>query len=292
MKKWTILLLIFCLLAGCSAAPADRAPEQEAPPPAAAEPVPEAPCTYVLEMIDQEDSAADEDGAPLASYRARLPHLTARRGGGAAIETAETEAEARALAAAETFNAAFAPWTGEEPLKELAETAREERAWRQEAGLEWDTGLFTELDCQVYQTDRLVSVAGDHYSYTGGAHPNTVLTAWNFDLETGEFFAPEQLAEDGEAFSRAVREEIVRQLRQRAEENGLAAEEMFWSNYEEIAAGWSSYAISFDETGMTAAFSPYELAAYAAGPQSFQLPYDLLAPYLSAYGRGVLGLAE
>ena len=38
------------------------------------------------------------------------------------------------------------------------------------------------------------------------------------------------------------------------------------------------------------AFSPYELAAYAAGPQGFRLSYDLLAPYLSDYGRAMLEL--
>ena len=143
---------------------------------------------------------------------------------------------------------------------------------------------------ETYQTDRLVSVAGEYYSYTGGAHPNTVLMAWNFDLKTGAFFVPEQLAGDGEAFSQAVSAEIVRQIGETAAEYDLAAEEVFWENYEEIAAGWSSYAVSFDETGMTVGFSPYELAAYAAGSQVFRLPYDLLAPHLGDYGRAVLGL--
>ena len=84
--------------------------------------------------------------------------------------------------------------------------------------------------------------------------------------------------------------EIVRQIGETAAEYDLAAEEVFWENYEEIAAGWSSYAVSFDETGMTVGFSPYELAAYAAGSQVFRLPYDLLAPHLGDYGRAVLGL--
>ena len=291
MRKWTIVLLICCLLAGCTAAPADREPVQNALPPAA-EPVPEAACTYTVEMKDREDNAVDEDGALLAVYRVHMPVLAARRTDGSTIETAEAEAESRALMTVETFNAEFASWTGREPLEELTEMAQFERAWRQEAQIEWVSELFMDLDCRVYQRERLVSVAGNYYSYTGGAHPNTVLMAWNFDLETGEFFAPEQLAEDGGAFSQAVQAEIVRQIHERAEENGMAAEEMFWSDYEEIAAGWSGYAVSFDEAGMTAGFSPYELAAYAAGPQTFLLPYDLLSPYLSDYGRAVLGLAR
>ena len=290
MKKWNVLMLALCLLAGCAAPEANVPAGRNAPPLAAAEPTQEEPCYYTVDMVTWEDGVRDEDGTPLARYSCRLPELTVRRANGTAVLEPGTEAEERALAAADTFNSQFAAWTSEEHLQELAEMARSERAWRQEAQIEWDSGFFTELDCQVYETDRLVSIARNYYSYTGGAHPNTILTAWNFDLETGEFFAPEQLAEDGEAFSQAVRDEIVRQIRERAEESGLAAEEMFWSNYEEIAGWWSSYAVSFDETGMTVAYSPYELAAYAAGPQSFRLPYDLLASYLSDYGRGVLGL--
>lgn len=289
MKKWFLLILLCALLSGCSAPPADREPPQDTPPPAV-EPVPEELCTFTVELEDWESSAEDEDGTLLAACRVRLPVLIPRRSGGAAIETAETEAETRALAAAEVFNGEFAFWSGEELLEELTETARAERAWRQEAEIEWGSELFMELECRVYRTDRLVSVTGDHYSYTGGAHPNTVLMAWNFDLESGDFFAPEQLAEDGETFSRAVREEIIRQLPAAAEAQDLTAEEMFWSNCEETIAGWSSYAVSFDETGMTVGFSPYELAAYAAGTQVFHLSYDLLLPYLSDYGRAVLGL--
>ena len=48
--------------------------------------------------------------------------------------------------------------------------------------------------------------------------------------------------------------------------------------------------MSFDEEGMEVIFSPYELAPYAAGPQSFRLSYDWLEPHLSAHGRVLLGL--
>lgn len=292
MRRWMIPLLAACLLTGCAAAPADPAETENSPPPASAEPAPEAPCYHTVDMVTWEDSAQDGDGTVLAKYCFRMPELTARRADGTAVQEAGTEAEERALASAETFNGQFVPWIGGEKFQELTEMAREERAWRQEVQLEWTSEFFAELDCQVYQTERMVSVAGNYYSYTGGAHPNTVLMAWNFDLGTGAFFEPEQLAEDGGAFSQAVSEEIVRQIRLRAEESGMAAEEMFWSNYEEIAAGWSSYAVFFGESGMTVAFSPYELAAYAAGPQVFCLDNGFLADWLSAYGREVLGLAE
>ena len=83
----------------------------------------------------------------------------------------------------------------------------------------------------------------------------------------------------------AVRAELLRQSQETAADNDMAPEEYFWSNYEEILAGWSSYAVSFDETGMTVGFSPYELAAYAAGPQIYHLPYETFAGYLSIQPR-------
>lgn len=293
MRKGCMFLLILCLLTACAAVPTgDSAAEENTPPPSAAEPTAEGPCYCTVDMVTWEDSAQDGDGTVLAKYRFCLPELTARRPDGTAIREAGTEEEERILTAAEIFNGQFAPWTQGTEFQELTEMAREERAWREEAQIDWVSEFSMELDCQVYQTDRLVSVAGNYYSYTGGAHPNTVLMAWNFDLENGEFFAPELLAEDGKAFSLAVQEEIVCQLRLAAESNGMAAEEMFWANYEEIAAGWSSYAVSFDESGMTVAFSPYELAAYAAGPQEFHLDNAFLTLWLSDYGRAVLGLAE
>ena len=66
---------------------------------------------------------------------------------------------------------------------------------------------------------------------------------------------------------------------------------IFWSDYKEILAEWPGYAVSFDETGMTVAFSPYELAAYALGAQEFRIPYDLLMPYLDDAALETLGMA-
>ena len=76
----------------------------------------------------------------------------------------------------------------------------------------------------------------------------------------------------------------------RARENGLAPRKFFWEDYEDTLDNWSSYAVSFDEAGMSVMFSPYELAAYAAGPQVFRIPYEDLAPCLGSRGRTLLGL--
>ena len=171
------------------------------------------------------------------------------------------------------------------------EAAAEHLAQCREWKLEWVGPYTLDLDCTIYQTEQMVSVSGVYYSFTGGAHPNTYLLGWSFDLDTGEFFDAKALS-DGTALQDHVTEELTRQARCRASEEDMVPEEMFWEDYESIIADWSSYAVSFDESGMTVAFSPYELAAYAAGAQEFTLTYEELAPHLNQRGQQVLGLAE
>lgn len=285
-----IAVLMSLLLTACSAA--TMADVKSAPPPGempmAEEPVQEK-VRYTVETQVWEDSAQAEDGTLLASCRFILPVLTACREDGTAIDEPRTEQEEQAVAVAGTFNDKFARWVAAEEFQALADGAAEDLSWRRTAGYEWTGGYAVELECTVYQTDRMVSVSGLYYSNTGGAHPNTYLMGWNFDLESGDFFGPELLSE-GNALQETVSAELVRRAQARAAESDLAPEEYFWSDYETILADWSSYAVSFDETGMRVAFSPYELAAYAAGVQEFQLSYEWLKPYLSEHGREVLGL--
>ena len=152
-----------------------------------------------------------------------------------------------------------------------------------------DRGYETELNTTFYETDGFVSVRGMYYSFTGGAHPNTMYTAWNFDLESGSFVEPGFLAADAQVFQEAVTEEIIRRADAIAAENSQEPGVYFWEDYRDIAAKWADYAVSFDDEGMTVTFSPYEIACYAAGTQEFRLDRDFLDQYLSAEGLRLLG---
>lgn len=248
--------------------------------------------TYTAQTKTYADTVLDEDGVPLASYSYDMPVLTAVRQDGTAIEEAANEAEEKALAAVDTFNGRFEAWMEEARLEDLAGYAAEDRQWRTENGQTWNEAtVYTEnLTCTIYQTEHLVSVSASYDSYTGGAHSNQMLLAWNFDLGTGDFFSAEALAADSQEFSQMVSGEIVRQAGERAAEQSMDPSEMFWTDYQDIAADWSSYAVSFSEDGMTVGYSPYEIACYAAGPQKFHLDYDQLLPYLSDHGKSVLEL--
>lgn len=281
------LILTACAKVSVTDVKNDPAPEPPAPP---VQTVP-APVHFTVETGVWEDAAQAEDGMPLAEYSFTLPVLSVCREDGTEVVEPETETERKALETAAIFNEKFGKWAAAEEFGEIVEGAAEHLEQCREWELDWVGPYTLDLDCTVYQTEQIVSVSGTYYSYTGGAHPNTYLLGWNFDLDTGEFFDAKALS-DGTALQEHVTETLICQARCRASEQDMTPGEMFWEDYEDIIADWSSYAVSFDEAGMTVAFSPYELAAYAAGAQVFTLSYQELAPHLNQRGQQVLGLTE
>ncbi|MBQ2996103.1 MAG: DUF3298 domain-containing protein [Oscillibacter sp.] len=302
MKKYSSLLLcaVVCLLTACGAKEGvpsaasvpspDISVEVETPPAQPPEII-----LYTVGMNSSGETVYAEDGTVLLTSSFRYPTLSVHRGNGMIITEGETEKEAAALAAAEVFNGYFSSWGSNDRaegdiMAADKELAMEDYAWRKSEGIAWNGSYAMELDCTAYQTRRMISVTGLSYSYTGGAHPNSVNMAWNFDLESGEFFGPELLG--GTELQTAVAEELKRQSAERAKEFGAAPEEVYWADYEAILDDWQSSAVSFGPQGMTVAYSPYELAAYAFGAQVYEISYEFLRPYLSLQGLELLGLAE
>ncbi len=294
-RKFVLLLMTAGILAGCSTAPvADKANVHVPMDPVVAQvhTVPASTIHYQVELVSFERSAAADDGQLLATYQARVPVMTAVREDGTPIDNPMNSQEKKAVETAETFNGQFGVWTSEDSVQELADSAREELKLRRENGLLPMESYNMNLSCTVYQTDHLVSVAGLCYSYTGGAHPNTWQLGWNFDLKHGTFLDGEAISADTSGFREAVAAELLWQARERAEENNMKPEEMYWPEYETILTDWVNFTVYFDSSGMTVAFSPYELASYAIGAQEFHLSYDWLRPLLDQESRDVLELTS
>lgn len=280
MSTMIALFLVFAALVGCAGETSVNVKNAPPPPPPAV--------AFLAETERYEETVRDEDGTELAVCSYDLPVLRVLTVEGNPVETAATEEQSRALAAAETFNARFDQWKSNP--KTLAESAKEDRAFRNESGLE-SVAYTDDLRCAVYQTERLISVSGTYSTYTGGAHPNHILMSWNFDLETGEFFEPEILDEGGD-LREYVHQALMKEARETAAGADMAPRDLYWEDYADTLSEWLSYAVSFDAEGMTVGFSPYELAAYAAGPQVFHLGYDQLLPHLGQHGRALLGLEK
>lgn len=161
MGTMIALLLVLSALAGCAGN--SMMDVKSAPPPE------EIPLAYTVELTRCEEKLTGEAGELLAECSYEVPVLRVQRADGTELAEASTPQEERALAAAETFNARFAPWKANPQT--LAKSAKEDRAFRNESGLEPMT-YTDDLWCAVYQTETLVSVSGTYSTYTGGAHPN------------------------------------------------------------------------------------------------------------------------
>lgn len=310
MKRWMIwpALCLLAALTGCSASGAETAlaadPLMESrarsAEPADGEPAAEETIRYTVDIVNWNKNTLSDDGELLVVSNLQIPELTAWREDGTAVLEPATPQEERAAAVVDTFNQRFEDWAVAGEFQEISAAAAERWKAQQESDDPIWIGEYTlELASSVYQTDQMVSVAGNYYSFTGGAHGNTMLLSWNFDLSSGAFFDVSMLAEDGPAFLTEVKDELYRQANTPQNDwggaeglKGYVPARDYWEGYENTLANWSSYAVSFNEEGMTVGFSPYELASYAGGPQVFTISYDWLRPRLSQQGLITLGLAE
>ena len=243
--------------------------------------------TYTVERDTLQQEIRAENGILLASVRYQLPLLQARGADGEIITEGTTPERARALEVTAAFNENFEPWRQEDVT--LRQTVTEDYTYRPDM---FAMGMYyaDELDFSVWQTEKLISIRADSYSYYGGAHPNSMLLGWNFALETGTYLNPLTLGEDEQAFRTLVAEELILQADERAVRMGTEAAYLYWGDYRSILQNWNDYPVTFDTAGMTVRFSAYELGSYASGAHEFTISYAFLKPYLGAYGCEMLGL--
>ena len=288
MKKRSIALLCCCVqlfLSGCGSG----GQTMQGTGPATLDALPKEQSVQYRAELEEVSGESYEGDALLLTYRYEVPVL--RACGSDGEELAEEDTPERARNALSAFNSNFSYWRDGEDAREVESWAREDYAVMKDILPIWteNRGYATELSCTLYETERFLSVQGMYYSFTGGAHPNTMFLAWNFDLESGSFVEPSFLAADAQTFQDVVTAEIIRQAEAVAGEAGQEPDAYYWENYRDIAADWANYAVAFEEDGMVVTFSPYEMACYAAGAQVFRLDRDFLGEYLSPEGLRLLG---
>lgn len=128
-------------------------------------------------------------------------------------------------------------------------------------------------------------------SYSGGAHPNSWRLAVSFDLNNGQALQMTDLTDNADGMRAAVTESLLYQVK-KSDVWAQVGEEGFFEDYQDTLQTWMDQCLIFEDSGITVAFSPYTIAPYAAGEQSFQVPYSLLKPYLNERGLRLLGLDQ
>jgi hypothetical protein len=120
----------------------------------------------------------------------------------------------------------------------------------------------------LHQSSKVLSVALNAYSYTGGAHPNIFLDLINFDLSNGKKLSLRDIFSDEEQL-RALVERKFREVREIEPSVSIADAGFFWGDAFSLPQNFA-----LQEDGVYFHYNPYEAAAYALGATEFTIPYE------------------
>lgn len=124
------------------------------------------------------------------------------------------------------------------------------------------------------------------FSYTGGAHGNSLLLFSNYDLTSGEEIPLNALCEVDAAFNSSM-EQIFRSSQNISETTSLE-DAGFWFNEGFYVP--NNFFIS--GKGVHFFYNPYEVAPYASGAIELYVSWKEIAPYLSEKWAHLQGLVE
>jgi hypothetical protein len=160
---------------------------------------------------------------------------------------------------------------------------------------ETDTGSETPAETQDssldigyeirYAKDDLISVEFSEGSYErGAAHGMTITTVVNYDVKNGKKLALADLFNPKSNFLSVISAYCIKDLRDQArkDKNSMLDEEMMKSGASPRADNYRAWAIT--RKGLWITFDPYQVAAYAAGPQFVLVPYSALKDIIKPDG--------
>ena len=261
------IILMYLFGGGGTAAPASPALGTPAPQP-----------LYQWETMTAQNQFAAEDGTELMYYSYQLLTLSV-----ANLEELRSGEAAEAERNVENFNSKMTALleesmeVGQVMLEDAAQLYKESGT----AGLPF----YDETSASCCRTGDLLSVRVSGGSYAGGAHPSRCDSGYLFDLRSGQFIDPTQIADKPEEFRTGAAALLL--------EKAEALEEYqpgYWSDYADIIARWNEGTVLFDEEGMLAVYSPYLLGPYAMGEVELRLGYDELAELIGPGGLERLGV--
>lgn len=132
----------------------------------------------------------------------------------------------------------------------------------------WEVELHGDT---VMTTPKMLFYQLDHYSFTGGAHPNSFTSYHAFDAKTGKEVEMKSFVADSVALLSLV-EKKFRELEKLTPEVDLEDAGYFLANHKFFMP--ANYV--FTPEGVLFYYNPYEIAAYARGAIDFTIPYDEL----------------
>lgn len=132
----------------------------------------------------------------------------------------------------------------------------------------WEVELHGDT---VMATPKMLFYQLDHYSFTGGAHPNSFTSYHAFDGKTGQEREMKTFVSDSVALLKIV-EKKFREIEKLAPGANLEEAGYFLANHQFFIP--ANYV--FTPKGVLFYYNPYEIAAYVRGPIEFTIPYSEL----------------
>ena len=135
-----------------------------------------------------------------------------------------------------------------------------------------------------YATDDLISLEFGEASYSrGAAHGSSMTEVLNYDVKNGKKLALGDLFNPKSSYLKTISDYCVKELKERAKKE----DSMIFADQLETGAGphadnYRAWAIT--KKGLWITFDPYQVAAYAAGPQRVLIPYSSLKDLIKADG--------
>jgi len=134
-----------------------------------------------------------------------------------------------------------------------------------------------------FATDDLISVEFSEGTYeAGAAHPNSSTTVLNYDVRNGKKLALADLFNPKATYLKAISDYCIKELKDRSkkDKDSMVDDGMMKSGASPRADNYKAWTIT--RKGLWIVFDPYQVAAYAAGPQYVLVPYtalkDLIKP--------------
>lgn len=137
--------------------------------------------------------------------------------------------------------------------------------------------------------EKILSVEMEYYRFMGGAHGGTTFAFYNYNLETGEVLAWQDIFKQNSDYLKAISEYSFSNLKAQLLQGEYPLSQEGWIK-EGTDANVDNYNtnIGFSVNGLKIIFQQYQVAPYAAGPQTVTIPYSELNNYINP--SGLLGV--
>lgn len=126
-----------------------------------------------------------------------------------------------------------------------------------------------------FESDQIINIKIDHYTFTGGAHGYQGYRSLLFNPKTGKTIFSDQLFKNEKEFKAFAEKTFRAKYKIPAKANINATGLMFENDKFQLPQN-----IFYTDEGLLLYYNSYEAASYADGPKEVLFPYDNISKYL------------